>query len=498
MFRKEACSVLQTPRKTKKHASSALWGNIIGFCGLLALLGLLAVTLSKPDFSQVEKRELAKKPALTLQSLLSAEFMEDFTLWYADTFPGREHFISTAHLLEDMRGIRPDEVKVYETVPAQPADPQPVPEAKPQPAPEAPLPEDPQPLPQQEPAGPVAPPEEDAVGYLMENGIFIFGNRAVNLFGGSQAMAEAYAGVINGYLEEIDPSVQVYNLVAPCSAEFYLPARYRGTSGDQWSNIQHIYGSLDERVKTVDAYGMLAAHRDEDIYFRTDHHWTALGAYYAYTDFCRQAGFEPVPLEGMEARTREGFLGTFYTQTGDPVLQQQPDSLTYYIPDVEYQAWMRLKDQPTDFIPMNGIFGEIASMTNSYSIFLYGDYPLEKIVTENQNGRRIVVIKESYGNAFVSFLLSHYEEIYVVDQRYFQTSLLELMEEAQITDLLFLNNIFAANTSYHIRCIEGLKHQVYQPPVTVAEAEPETDGGGRRVVIVEQPEKKSAARQDGE
>ena len=119
-------------------------------------------------------------------------------------------------------------------------------------------------------------------------------------------------------------------------------------------------------------------------------------------------------------------------------------------------------------------------------------------MTENQTGRRIVVIKESYGNAFVPFLLSHYEEIYVVDQRYFQTSLLELMEEAQITDLLFLNNIFAANTSYHIRCIEGLKHQVYQPPLPVAEAEPETGEGGRRVVIVEQPEKKSAARQDEE
>ena len=122
---------------------------------------------------------------------------------------------------------------------------------------------------------------------------------------------------------------------------------------------------------------------------------------------------------------------------------------------------------------LNGIFGEMASATNSYSIFLYGDFPLEKIATENHNGRKIVVVKESYGNDFVPFLVPHFEEIYVVDQRYFQTSLVDLMEETGITDLLFLNNIFAANTPYHISCIENLKHQVWVPPVEPDQPEEE-------------------------
>ena len=198
-----------------------------------------------------------------------------------------------------------------------------------------------------------------------------------------------------------------------------------------------------------------------------------MGAYYAYQAFCEQAGLTPVALEEMEMRTREGFLGTFYTQTGDQVLQQNPDTLNYYIPNVAYENWIRMKDQPESFTKLNGIFGEMASATNSYSIFLYGDFPLEKIATENHNGRKIVVVKESYGNAFVPFLVPHFEEIYVVDQRYFQTSLVDLMEENGITDLLFLNNIFAANTPYHISCIENLKHQVWVPPVEPDQPEEE-------------------------
>ena len=106
----------------------------------------------------------------------------------------------------------------------------------------------------------VAPYSDDAdVRYLMDNGIFVFDNRSVNLFGGSRAAAQRYAGVINSYLDEVDPSVQIYNLVAPCSSEFYLPARYRANSGDQWENIKTIYSALDERVKSVDAYNALAA-----------------------------------------------------------------------------------------------------------------------------------------------------------------------------------------------------------------------------------------------
>lgn len=458
--------------------------NSIGFCLALVVFGVLSLCLPKASFSEVEKRELAAKPTLSVESVFSAQFMKEFSAWFADTFPWRDSFISTAHLLEDVRGIRPDEIKVYEAKPSAPAqqgtsakEEEPAPSTK-RPRPEHNTPELPQEqsAPSTQPEGDhivVTPPDEDAVGYLMDNGIFVFGQRAVNLFGGSHQMAGYYAQTLNSYLDEIDPSVQVYNMVVPCSSEFYLPSRYQASSADQWENISFIYSQLDERIKPVDAYNALAAHADEYIYFNTDHHWTALGAYYAYQEFCKEAGLTPAALEEMEARTREGFLGTFYTQTGDPVLAQNPDNLTYYIPDTQYENYIRMKDQPDSFTRFDSIWGEMASMTNSYSIFLYGDFPLEKIVTEHKNGRKIVVVKESYGNAFVPFLLPHFEEIYVVDQRYFQTSLVELMEENGVTDLLFLNNVFAANTAYHIDRIDSLKHQVWIPPQTEEAGEDE-------------------------
>ena len=458
--------------------------NTAIFCLSLLVLGVLSLVLPNPTFSEVEKRELASRPTPSVETVFSASFMKDFTAWFADTFPGRENLITLGHMINDFRGIRPNAVKVYNGTPAA----TPSEEVQPATMEERGRPHNTPDIPAEEAieqaetpiAAPgsdhieVQPYSDDAdVRYLMDNGIFVFDDRSVNLFGGSRANAEWYAQVINSYLDEVDPSVQIYNLVVPCSAEFYLPARYRSNSSDQWENIDLIYGALDQRIKKIDAYNALAAHADEYIYFRTDHHWTALGAYYAYQAFCQQAGFTPVPLEEMEMRTREGFLGTFYTQTGDQVLQQNPDTLNYYIPNVEYQNWIVKKDEPENFTKLNGIFGEMASATNSYSIFLYGDFPLEKIVTENKNGRKIVVVKESYGNAFVPFLLPHFEEIYVVDQRYFQTSLVDLMEENGVTDLLFINNIFAANTPYHINCIDSLKHQVWTPPAQ--EAADQTD-----------------------
>ena len=94
-----------------------------------------------------------------------------------------------------------------------------------------------------------------------------------------------------------------------------------------------------------------------------------------------------------------------------------------------------------------------------------------QIDTGTRNGKSIAVVKESYGNAFVPFLIPHYEHIYVVDERYFQTSLVDLIEKNGVDDLLFLNNAFSAMTGYHANNLKKLMYQVYVPPVKVPEEE---------------------------
>ena len=103
------------------------------------------------------------------------------------------------------------------------------------------------------------------------------------------------------------------------------------------------------------------------------------------------------------------------------------------------------------------MYGEGASGPNSYSVFLQGDLPVVKMETQHLNGRKIAVVKESYGNAFSCFLINNYEKVVVVDQRYYTGDFVAMLKAEGINELLFINNIFAAHTPFHIEKIKGLK-----------------------------------------
>ena len=144
--------------------------------------------------------------------------------------------------------------------------------------------------------------------------------------------------------------------------------------------------------------------------------------------------------------------------------------MEYFIPDVQAQAYIVQKDQPYSKSEWM-VWAESVSGSNSYLVFLCGDAPMIQIDTGTRNGKSIVVVKESYGNAFVPFLIPHYEHIYVVDERYFQTSLVDFIQKNNVDDLLFLNNAFSAMTGYHANNLKKLMYQVYVPPVEMPEEE---------------------------
>ena len=103
------------------------------------------------------------------------------------------------------------------------------------------------------------------------------------------------------------------------------------------------------------------------------------------------------------------------------------------------------------------MYGEGASGSNSYSVFLQGDLPIVKMETQHGNGRKIAIVKESYGNAFAPFLVNNYEKVIVVDQRYYTGDFIAMLKAEGINELLFINNIFAAHTPFHIDKIKNLK-----------------------------------------
>lgn len=292
---------------------------------------------------------------------------------------------------------------------------------------------------------------QEKVGSLLS-----IGNCAVEVFGGDENAAKTYAETISDYAEKLEGK-DVYNIIVPSHIEFALPKKYSDLSKSQKDNIEIIKDNESEKVKFVNIYNALKKHKDEYIYFNTDHHWTALGAYYAYCEFAKEAGFEPIDIKDYEAKRKENFLGTFYASAKDPALAENPDYVEYYSVGADSKAWLyknSIEEEPA----FTTVYAEYAEGVNSYGVFLHGDNPLMKIENpENTSGKKAVVVKESYGNAFAPFLIPHYSEVYVVDLRYFNNNLINFVNENEINDVVFINNVFAANTMTHIEKLKAMK-----------------------------------------
>ena len=464
------------PKNNQNREDHFCWVNICAVVLALFAVGVLALLLPKPTVSEVEKRELAKKPQWTLSSWFSGEFAKQYDAYYADTFPSREELVTVAAKIESMEGIHPNDVRIYQsntqtqavqasgTVQTEQPDGQQSVQTLGESGEQ-----DGQEIDYSAYDDPNAPgnglTDEGTNGEQAGN-LFLYKNMGMQIFGASQSLSTRYAQTINSYAKDL-PGVNVYSLIAPTSIAFYLPEGYESIASDQREDIDFVNSLFSDAVTPVDAYSELEKNKDEYIYFRTDHHWTVRGAYQAYIAFCKQAGLTPVSLEQMEHHQIDGFLGTFYSQTHDAQLGATPDFVEYFVPPVEYEVWRYESASPYKPIESTLFASYATSGPNTYSVFLHGDLPLTHVKTNNHTGRKIMLIKESFGNAFAPFLVNNFDEVYIVDQRYFELGVEDFIRSHGITDLLFLNNIFAVNTGVRIDELASIQNQTYTytPPV---------------------------------
>ncbi len=457
----------------KAPKGSFPWQMVV-FTAVLTAAGVFSLLLEKPIVSEKEQRELAKMPPLSLTSWFDGSFAKEFDAFYADTFPLRDLLVSFSSSMKESMGVRYDDVRILGSTEAPVDLPDPPSHPEPDSRPEPSQSQDPSSSavssqqssqPEESSSSSSEPPaQEDDIG-VNNSGIFIYKGMGMSLFGGNASVGRVYAENINAYHQVFGDSVRVFDMVVPTSAEFYLPEKYKKLSNSEKDAIQGIYSHLAPGVTGVDAYSAIAAHTDEYLYFNTDHHWTGRGAYYAYTAFAKAAGFQPLDIgSDYDIRKIENFLGSLYRQTQDSKMLERGDYVEYFIPAVEASASIVFKNQPYVKSPWT-VWAESVSGGNGYLVFLCGDAPMIQIDTGVHNGKSIVVVKESYGNAFAPFLIPHYEHIYVVDERHFQTSLVEFIQNNGVNDLLFLNNAFSAMTGYHANNLQKLMYQVYVPPV---------------------------------
>ncbi len=422
-------TTIQTVSSKKSHLV-----NVVLFCGLLLAGGIASMAMKKQSVSAMENRKLAAFPKYSDSLFWSGKYFKQIDEYYADNFPMRDKWISFSDKFKSNIGFTSSEIKLYDPTNDTEANEK-IDTTK-----------------DKIESGPR--PDDGATGEVKKK-VFVFKNRAFEMFGGGAPMGKSYADVINSYNRLLSPGIQVYNLIIPVALEFEITEKYAKLQKPNRPAIENIYTSLDSNIKKVWAIDEIRKHRSEYIYFNTDHHWTSLGAYYAYRAFCTTAGLIPVSLDTVAYKTKASFLGSLYRLTKDAGLASNPDSVRYYL----------FKDSINFYVGSNKVgywikskmYGEGASGPNSYSVFLQGDLPTVKMETQHKNGRKIAVVKESYGNAFAPYLINNYEKVIVVDQRYYTGDFIAMLKAEGINELLFINNIFAAHTPFHINKIKGLK-----------------------------------------
>lgn len=251
--------------------------------------------------------------------------------------------------------------------------------------------------------------------------------------------ANIYVESVNNYAENLIDGIRIYSLIAPTSSEFNMPSDYRDLSGSQKYGIDYAYSNMDNKIITVDAYSNIEANRDEYLYFKTDHHWTALGAYRAYEAFMKIKCEEAVPLESYKKiDSKNKYLGSIYNMTQNERLENNLDDIWYYKPilSVEYSSINR---DGTTWDSSQIIFPSYFEQDRKYSAFMGGDTAFSHIKVDSGMEKKILVIKDSYGNAFIPFLLPHYSEIFVADPRYFTNNIYDVIQDNKIDEVLIIN-----------------------------------------------------------
>lgn len=467
-------------REIKAYRLEMQFINVIAMLLIIIIIAVMLIVVRRESgVSEHDNRELAAFPELSVSSWFDGSFTSGITDYYTDTIPYRESLLGFSSKFSKLYGLSfgggdrvvqhgnvgdvetekftgsvtiTSKVEIFTGTPqtTKPSDTETTPQVT---------------TPQGE-TSTTTPmttlPVEDEDGRL-SNGILIVGQgediRALEGYGGSFAYGRNYAEFVNKYKQDLGQYVNVYSMCIPTAFAFYCPPNMRDNYGDQLDNINNIRSHLNG-VIDIDIYSVLKERKDEYIYSRTDHHWQPIAAYYAAKVFADTAQVDYKDISTYEKVVEQDFLGTLYAYSDyDAELKKYPDSFTYYKPWNNNSLKVTYYDTSFKNGQKSSLFFKAAQKINLYSSFLGDDKRIAHINNPDcKNGRTLVIFKDSFGNALVPFLTSSFENIYVVDLRYFTPNAIEFCENVGATDVLFATCMFTCS-SQKVNYIENIRVQ---------------------------------------
>ena len=417
---------------------------------------IILTTFPRPKYSEVEKRDLAQFPEWSVSKLAQGTWTSEVSSWFSDSEPYRERLMTLSMKIKDLERL----VLSDDNVTFHAADDM-----------------------MEEGEMEEAVEEEEELGKYSNNvstegkakmahaGIIIVGSgsnvRALMAYGGVNGGGK-FAKMANTYQEEIGERVRIYAMVIPNAAEYYLPESWKKRSKSQLATLKSIQEQLSPDVTFVNVYNTLGNHADEPIFLRTDHHWAPLGGYYAAAEFAKSAGVDFKDLDSYERKEVKRFVGTMYGYSKDISIKEAPEDFVYYVPkDIEYTTTYLTYTTNKDY-KITKVSGPTTERffyrfkdggSGAYSTFMGSDQRVTHVSTSVGNGRKVLSIKDRVGNTIPGYLFYSFEDIFVIDNRYFHLNLKKYIEQQGITDLLFACSTFNAyGNAFSKNCLEIL-HQ---------------------------------------
>ncbi|RXI45079.1 hypothetical protein DP130_12565 [Clostridium tetani] len=355
------------------------------FLIFISIMVILSFMTPIKEFSSSENRRLEQKPKISLSLISNGKFTKNFEKYISDQFPLRDFWIGIKSNVEKFIGKK----------------------------------------------------ESNGV-FLGKDGYLLQDFKTPN-----DKVVDKIVKAINTFAKS-NKNVNTYFMLVPTSIKIYEDKLPNFVSTENELKYMNIMGEkLDKNISFISTYEILNSKKHEYIYYKTDHHWTTNGAYYGYETLGKHMGFTPLKKDDFNIKDlSNNFLGSLYSKGGFRNLDY--DKIQSYIPknieDINYEVWY----SDTNKTLSSFYDKEKLNEKDKYAVFFDSNHPLVKIKTKVQGdvkGKKLLVIKDSYANCLVPFLTSHYGEIYMVDLRYFDKDLNELIKSEGIEDTLILYNV---------------------------------------------------------
>lgn len=468
-------------KKSQNKFSIDVTMAVVFFVSLIAVMIIAFIPALRPEYSESEKRELTKFPKFSISALISGDFFDDINLWYADTFPFRDSLIKLNNSLKVGLSVNNSveihgDVTVGDDIPTvnknEDADSSQQSSSSESLQENSASEEDVSSLTQEvtdntssnqettESETVETEPQTQPTTTIETLGAAVrVGDAAYEYYNFVQKTADEFSSHISYAADVLSGKATVYSVIVPTSIAVTLPDDMAAsiTSSNQQQAIEYMFGIMSSNVVRVNPYETLRSHKDEYIYFRTDHHWTSLGAYYAYCDLMMAKGVTPPELSAFKKLEFAGYLGSFYNMTKSDYLKNNPDTVEAYEP-----VWT---NTITTFLDVNTVVdknivsdGNALKTGSKYLCFVSGDRPYGVINNPAlSDGSSCLLVKESFGNAMVSFFVANYQTVHVIDYRHFASvdsrKLSQFVTDNGIQDVVFVNNISATRNSALVNMI---------------------------------------------